>query len=135
MPDPSSPGTWIGALLLIIGFAIGTWLRIGPGKQISAMADAMLGTAEVKDRSGKVSLPAQPGLVHRTNTLEESVKTLIELVAEQRVIATRVDLHETRLNDHDTSIAALIASTFERGAHATLTAAEIQAAKARQEKS
>lgn len=80
MPDLGSSEAIFTVIVAIAGFALGTWLRLGPGKQVSAMADALLGEQEVKDRSGKVVREARPGLVHlqredsaRLSKVEEAV--------------------------------------------------------------
>lgn len=124
----------IAAIFSVLGGGglIGWWRTTRPSRDRAATGwDAILGEGPILDRNGKVMQEGQPGLIHRVSEVEHAVKTLAEVVANQHAMNRRVeaaeyrlDRHDRRFEGHDESIAALIASTFERGANATLTAAE-----------
>lgn len=108
----------------VLGVALTLWANLSPGFKRRAAADrAILGTEEVKDLGGGITTVGQPGLVHvtRENTkrlekVEKAVTTLAEVLANQTELSARVDVHEARLNDVDSSIALIIADKIEHGA-------------------
>lgn len=114
MPDLGSPEAIFTAVIGVVGFALGTWLRVGPGRQVSDMADAILGKPETKDRAGKVSTPAVPGLVHRTAVLEQAVETLTKVVADQASYNERLTRVEQKQITHGVRITSLERGEAER---------------------
>lgn len=107
--------------LVLVGVGIGAFFRFGPGKTLGALADAILGEPAVHDRAGREIEPASPGLVARTKTLEEAVALLVDQDA-------RIAKLEHGQLQHDAAIAALIATTFEKGAESALKAEEMRQA-------
>lgn len=129
--------TYVSTLLTIISVVIGFvgyvrgWWESPERKEERArqksMADALLGEAAVLDRQGKELDPGNPGLVHRVSQVEEAVVEFRHMTGLLTEVLGRVDAIEhdhkevsRRVDDHDTAIASLIASTFERGANAAL---------------
>lgn len=80
----------------ILGIGVILWgiWRSKARQRLSAALDALIGREEVTDRSGKVIAPAQPGAMHRLETMEAAVTTLAEVVTDQR--ATRAEVTTLR---------------------------------------
>lgn len=84
---------WTLGILGIAALLIGAW-RSKSRQRLAAALDALIGREEVKDRSGNVLAPAQPGAMHRLETMETAVTTLAEVVTDQRELRGEVsDLH------------------------------------------
>lgn len=83
----------------VVGLVAGYFRWAVPRMQRNeAMSDAMLGRPEVKDRSGAVVQPSQPGMPARVAELADAVKELVQMQhrvdkveAEQNKLAARVD--------------------------------------------
>lgn len=80
---------WTLGMLGIAGVLVGGW-RSKSRKRIGAALDALVGREEVTDRSGKVIMPAQPGAMHRLETMEAAVTTLAEVVTDQHELRAEV---------------------------------------------
>lgn len=85
------------ALNYILGLtALATFVwSVWSGKQrklMTAIAEALMGRGEEKDRAGRTFRPAEPGLVARVGTLEEAVKVL----ANQESRLARLEGNDTR---------------------------------------
>lgn len=94
-----------GVAVGILGAAYGTWRRFRPSvRRATAAIDALVGKEAVTDRSGKEIEPAQPGLVHRTTTLEQAVATLVN--QDERIKHLE--------NDHGARLKALEDARVER---------------------
>lgn len=80
---------WTLGILGITGILIGGW-RSKARQRLSAGLDALIGREEVTDRSGKVITPAQPGAMHRLETMEAAVTTLAEVITDQHEMRAEV---------------------------------------------
>ena len=89
----------VGSLLAIVIGLITAWVKWGlPKQRLNAAANtAILGRPEVKDRSGAVIQPAEPGMVAQVATLTETLRELVD---------DRFHNLERRVNEHDDWIAA-----------------------------
>lgn len=103
------------AVLVLVGVGIGAFFRFGPGKVLGAVADAILGSPQIKDRRGEVIDEGAPGLVHRVAQVEEAVVEFRHMVG----LLTET---QKRLDQHDAAINALIAGSLERAATAMSSA-------------
>ncbi|MBO9522839.1 MAG: hypothetical protein J7518_15000 [Nocardioidaceae bacterium] len=124
--------TWVAVFKLLLPatrVVRGGWLRFW------GVVDTIAGRDEpIRDRAtGRELVPAMPPLANRLDSLEDAVKTLIEVVADQHETRQMVDDHETRigvnegrLNEHDSAIAAILAATYDRGAESALKAEELR---------
>lgn len=85
----------IGGVLLIVG-TLATWMKVGrrSAKKVEAVSDAILGRAEVLDRSGAVIQEAQPGMPAQVKALTEAVAELVNLT--NRLDATDKSVAEVR---------------------------------------
>jgi hypothetical protein len=108
-----------------------TWAKfIGP--RIKRKWDRLVGIFQtiagrdpiIDKRTNKVISPAVPHLGEQLSTLNDTVSKLVAVIESNQDAHHRIDRHDQILADHDSSIAALIASTFERGATAALVAVE-----------
>lgn len=88
LPSLQSVNYTIG-LLTILGILWGGW-RSKFRQRLSAGLDALIGREEVKDRSGNILTPAQPGAMHRLETMEAAVTTLAEVVTDQHELRGQV---------------------------------------------
>ena len=71
--------TIVSLTLGVLGAMYGLWRRVRPVvRRLGAGLDALVGREAVTDRAGREIEPAQPGLVHRTTTLEQAVATLVD---------------------------------------------------------
>lgn len=118
MPADALTGTAV-AILILVGLGIGAFFKFGPGKTLGALADAILGEPAIRDRAGRKIQDERPGLVARTDVLEDAVTKLVD----QDARITRLEHGHLQ---HDAAIAALIASTFEKGAKSALQAEELK---------
>lgn len=85
---------WTLGILGIAATFVGVW-RSKTRKRFFAAVDAFVGREEVTDRSGNVLTPAQPGAIHRLETMETAVTTLAEVVTDQRELRGEVSaLHQ-----------------------------------------
>lgn len=76
---------WVLGAIAIGSWLGGLWLYLSPGiRRNKAVADAILGEAEVKDRSGQVIQPPRPGLVHLQHDNSQRLSTVEEAVVEFR---------------------------------------------------
>lgn len=93
---------WIVAAFTALGGGglLGWWKTTQPRRERSRAADdAILGDSPVLDRFGAEMNPGRPGLIHRVAELEHGLKTLAEIVADQREM--RNDLKNLRVDvDH-----------------------------------
>lgn len=103
-----TPLDMILGLIAIASWLGGLWLYISPGvRRNAAVADAILGEAEVTDRSGKTIQPARPGLVHLQRANSDRLTTVEEAVVEFRhAIGIYTEVLK-RLDSAETDIAAL----------------------------
>lgn len=71
----------VGGVLSIVGLLWGGWLKWGRPKaqRAEAMSEAMLGRAEVRDRSGALIQPAQPGMPAQVAELTDAVRELVQM--------------------------------------------------------
>lgn len=123
MPDLASVALVVS---LLGGGGLVTWWQASKPSRLraEAVADAILGEPEVRDRAGNVIRDGQPGLVHRVSTVEEAVKMLAATQAGHSALEKRVERNESRLDGHDQTLAFLIGEKFEKGAEAALRATE-----------
>lgn len=119
----------IGSLVIVPGAVVGwkrDWFESPKRKaareaeqqareQAKAVADAILGEAETRDRSGNVLTPKQPGLVARTTVLEEAVRTLVNQ-------ETRIKKLEDAVGILNPTVASLLTASHERAATADAAA-------------
>lgn len=94
-----------GGVLAIVGLAGGWWYKWG--RQMTATSEAILGRAEVTDRSGAVIQEAQPGMPAQVARLTEMVGRLADM-------HHRVDSVENRLGRVEERVEVLEAGTVER---------------------
>lgn len=81
-------------------------------RRVSGALDALLGRDPIVDPAdGREVSPALPGIGQRMSTVEDAVKTLTEVVAEQKELRDRVEVHEARLNVLEPTVATLISSS------------------------
>lgn len=121
---------WTLALVGIIGVIIGIWRS----EFISLWAQvpgALVGRGEKKDRSGRVTREAEPGLLSRMGTVEGAVTTLVETSKETAQIRIetgqlRNDLAAVshRVEGLEQTVAAIIADKWDAGSKAVLKAVE-----------
>lgn len=136
-------GILVGILVGIVGQVRGWWESPGTrarrereqivAEQNRKIHDAILGQPEETDVSGAVIQPARPGLVAlqradsaRLAKVEEAVVAMNHLTGLFTEAMKRMDVHEGRLSEHDHAIAALIATTYERGAKTVLEAERLK---------
>lgn len=92
-------------------------------RKFTGSLDAIVGRDAITDPAdGRVLAPALPGIGQRMSTVEDAVKTLTQVVADQRELRDRVDAHETRLNVLEPTVATLVAASAERAATAAAAA-------------
>lgn len=124
MPSPDGAQVALTLLSLILAsFAvvkvllpIGRWFgRVG--RRISGALDNLGGREAFTDPATGKEIAAIPPIGERLTSIDTRLDALLDVNA-------RLDSHESRLQDHDASIAALIGATFERGANAALSAIE-----------
>lgn len=84
----------IAGIVVILGAVGGWWYKRGRPKvrQVEAMSEAILGRAEVRDRSGAVIQKAQPGMPAQVAELTEAVRDLVKM-------QHRVDIVEDDVRD------------------------------------
>ena len=63
--------------LTVVGLMAGWWYKFG--RPMAATAEAILGRAEVTDRSGAVVQEAQPGMPAQVAELAKTVRVLVEM--------------------------------------------------------
>lgn len=147
MELPSLNDTYllVGIIIAIVGQVRGWWES--PGKRAQRERDkliaeqngeihiAILGEPEKVDSSGTVIREKRPGLValqradsKRLAKVEEAVVGMNHLTGLFTEAMKRMDVQDSRLAEHDSAIAALIATTFDRGASAALEAERLKAA-------
>lgn len=133
LPDTNTAWSIVAVIgVALVGGLITWWRRSQPDRaREKAGWDAILGKPPVLDRAGKEIEEAQPGLVHvtaenteRLTKVEEAFIELKDLVTAQDSLARRVDGHELRLDDHDTTLGLLIGEKYHKGSEATLKAIE-----------
>jgi hypothetical protein len=108
MGDAEQILTVVGLTLTALGAVYGVWRRLRPAvRRGTAAVDALVGREAIKDRSGNVLEPAQPGLVHRVATVEEAV------VEFRHVVALWTETQHT-LTDHAHRIKNLEDARVER---------------------
>lgn len=116
-------GYILGGGLVLLGFGLGWFFRFGPGAKMGAVADAILGTPEVKDRRGGVLDPGHTGLVARMSEVEERFtgveKALSQLADQQTAILALAE----RMDRAENTIASLVMASAERAATAASAAA------------
>lgn len=119
---------FVSAVTIVGGGGLFGWWNATKSTRERAEAgwDAVLGKPQTNDRAGREMAAAEPGLIHRVSELERTVKTLAEIVAHQNATDKRVDRLDHRVGEHDSAIAALIATTFDRGAASALKAEELK---------
>lgn len=88
--------TIVGACVAIAATVLGAWFKWGRPKavQAEAVGEAILGRPEVRDRSGAVIQPAQPGMVAQVATLTETVRALVDM--NQRVDRVEGEVAEVK---------------------------------------
>ncbi len=86
--------------------------------------NAILGESEIRDASGAILQPAKPGLVARTATLEQAVGVLVDQDSRLKKIERIQARHESDHDTYDSTLAALIGATYERGSASALAAIE-----------
>lgn len=94
----------IGGLVTMLGGGgiLGWWWRKQPEREAerarnAAVADAILGRAEVLDLSRNEIAPAQPGLVHRVSGVEEAVVEFRHAIGLLTETLKRIDTLDARL--------------------------------------
>ena len=79
----------IGLVAVIVGVIAGGGALFATlrrqARTMAAMADALLGHEEARDRSGTVFQEAQPGLAARMKGMDEKLDTIIKLELDSRV--------------------------------------------------
>lgn len=81
------------SVIAFVGLAVGAAISLGAlyatlrrqARTMAAMADALLGHEEARDRSGTVFQEAQPGLAARMKGMDEKLDTIIKLELDSRV--------------------------------------------------
>lgn len=96
LPSLQSVNYTIG-LLTIVAILWGGW-KSKFRQRLSAGLDALIGREEVTDRSGNVLTPAQPGAMHRLETMEAAVTTLAEVVTDQHELRSKVSDLQSRVS-------------------------------------
>lgn len=130
MPSLNTVNYTLGILSIVA--LVGGWWIAGRSKRKTererisaertrneAVGNVILGEPAILDATGGELQPAKPGLGARTTTLEQAIGKLVDQ-------DQRLTVHEARLNEHDASIAVLIAAKFEAGAKDNLAAVENQ---------
>lgn len=84
--------TLIGSLAALAALMGAWWYKYG--RPMTATSEAILGRAEVKDRSGAVIQPAQPGLPAQMARIAETVEQLVQM--NRRVDDVTADVAELR---------------------------------------
>lgn len=86
-------GTAIAAVIALVGF----WVKfVLPRQRMNdATNTAILGRPEVRDRSGSLIQPAQPGMVAQVAVLTETLRELVD--GRFRTLEHRVDGQDERL--------------------------------------
>lgn len=75
-------GTILGIVVTGVGLIVGLRRQ---ARTLAAMADALLGHEEARDRSGAIFQEAQPGLAARVTSMDSKLDRLIELELDRRV--------------------------------------------------
>jgi hypothetical protein len=125
-----TPLDWILAGIAIASWFGGLWLYISPGvRRNAAVADAILGEAEVTDRSGKTIQPARPGLVHlqrdnsqRLTNVEEAVVEFRHAIGVYTEVLKRLDTAESDIALLKNTNVKDIVQAAERAATAAVSA-------------
>lgn len=90
----------LGLVSLVVAVSatlLGLWVKyaLPRWKMSDATHEAILGRQEIRDRSGAVIQPAQPGMVAQVAILTETLRELLD--GRFRTLEDRVDDHEGRL--------------------------------------
>lgn len=129
----------IGLALAVIGQIRGWWEsprrkdereKVEQDRVLNqAMAAALLGRAEIRDRSGGVLVKKELGLVAKHEILQETVTSIADQSKAIAELASgQADLR-AKDAEHDAVIAVIIAHTFDAAARANLEAERLKAAK------
>lgn len=121
---------WTLGILGIGVILVGGW-RSKARQRLSAGLDALIGREEVTDRSGKVITPAQPGAMHRLETMEAAVTTLAEVITDQHELRAEVSQLKGRIGIAESHISILRAASEERAATANVSAEMLRLARDR----
>lgn len=103
----------LGGGCILLGAGIGAWFRFGPGARVGAVADAILGSPEVKDRRGGTLDPGNPGLVHRVAQVEEAVVEFRHMTGLLTEVLKRTDVLEHKVNLLELAATERVASHLE----------------------
>lgn len=78
----------VATIVAVIAGGTALWMALRrQARTIAAMADALLGHEEARDRSGAVFQEAQPGLAARMASVDGKLDRILRLELDRRVVA------------------------------------------------
>lgn len=114
---------WTVALLGIGAVVVGI-LRSEFVRLWAQVPGALVGRGEKKDRSGRVTREAEPGLLSRTAAVEEAVTTLVADREDTKELRQQIADLGGRLDTVENTVGAILADKWEKGSEAQLEAAK-----------